>query len=74
MLTPEQIADGWIEHDGGPCPVPLGARVEYLRRGAPFCGGMATSAVLIPWYEWAWGIYPQRQSDIIAYRPEPRHD
>ena len=30
MLTDQQRADGWIEHDGGPCPVPLDSYVETL--------------------------------------------
>jgi len=28
MLTDEQKAAGWIEHDGGPCPVLLDSRVQ----------------------------------------------
>ena len=40
MTTPEQIAgpteamlaDGWIKHDGGPCPVPLDSRPLVMFR------------------------------------------
>lgn len=69
-LTPEQRAAGWIEHDGKGCPVPLGSAVKFERRGKPYCGGSATRAVIVPWYDWAWREYPQRASDIIAYRME----
>lgn len=30
MLTSEQIAQGWKEHDGGPCPVDDAAMVEVM--------------------------------------------
>lgn len=30
MLTDEQRADGWIEHDGGPCPVPLDSQPHIM--------------------------------------------
>jgi hypothetical protein len=29
-LTEQMKADGWIEHDGGPCPVSQNARVRVL--------------------------------------------
>jgi len=32
MLTPYQIVDGWLPHDGGPCPVPLDSRPVYMMR------------------------------------------
>lgn len=67
MLTPEQIADGWIEHDGGPCPVPLDSRVTIMCR----TGGTDTDEAR----EWWWGRNRAPVSyEIIAYRPEPRHD
>lgn len=65
MLTPEQIADGWIAHDGGPCPVPLGSRVTIMCRG----GETDTDEAR----KWWWGrSTPIHRYDIIAYRPEPR--
>jgi len=67
MLTPEQIADGWIEHDGGPCPVPLAIRVTIMCRG----GGTDTDEA----HCWWWGRNENPVDyEIIAYRPEPRHD
>ena len=67
MLTPEQIADGWIEHDGGPCPVPLDSRPRILFKvGEPYGSGRVRATC------WVWGGYGR--AAIIAYRPEPRHD
>ena len=68
MLSAEQIAAGWIAHDGGPCPVPLGSKPMYLCRngwkGKPKDGRCAGDFV------WKWsGTEPE--SDIIAYRKEP---
>lgn len=61
MLTPEQIADGWIEHDGGPCPV--GARVPVIYRdGAIEQAG--PSSIL-----WSWFSGSSGENDIIAYKP-----
>ncbi|MGL5736473.1 MAG: hypothetical protein ACRCYS_16550 [Beijerinckiaceae bacterium] len=63
MLSEEQKADGWIEHDGGACPVP---RWEVmLRKGEVL--------VTAHPYQMAWDqLGEQYQSDIVAYRPEPR--
>ena len=67
MLTPEQIADGWIEHDGGKCPVPLPSRVTIMCRSGDIGTGEASICF------WRWEEKPV-DYDIIAYRPEPRHD
>lgn len=72
MLTPEQIAEGWIEHDGGPCPVamhieitPLYRDKEDPRKGMRRPFGYAGA------FDWA---HDGEDDDIIAYRPEPHHD
>lgn len=63
MLTPEQIADGWIAHDGGLCPVPLDTTVTAKSaRGGLFGAALTARADVLIW------------RNIIAYRPEPRHD
>lgn len=60
MLSEEQKAAGWIEHDGGPCPVKRTERVQILTRS-----GLAASIVA---YDRDWKHV--RPEDIIAYRPE----
>lgn len=58
-LAPEQIADGWIEHDGGPCPVPPGsAPTVRLRSGSE---GIQVACCLV----WE---HDGRSDDIIAYK------
>ena len=72
MLTDEQRADGWIEHDGGPCPVALDSKVFVMHRGG------VESPVAIPakwseeWGRWAWSGTPYEGwgENIIAYRLE----
>lgn len=73
MLTPEQIADGWIAHDGGECPVDPVCLVRVLFRGTwePIPSrGLGKRARM-----WRWEFAPLAPaSDIIAYRPEKPHD
>lgn len=72
MLTDEQKADGWIEHDGGPCPVDPDSRVRVAFRAGGGTGTAVAARV------WAWGIdqwqHMNRDFDIIAYRPENPND
>ena len=66
MLTPEQIADGWIEHDGGPWPVALDSCPGIIfRDGEVIPIGQYSAG---PWYWWVSQTTNPR--DIIAYRPE----
>lgn len=71
MLTPEQIADGWIAHDGGDCPVPLDSRPAVLFRDGEIINGRKAE-------NWVWEhkAFPIRLTHvhIIAYRPKPSHD
>ena len=68
MLTPEQIADGWKPHDGGPCPVPLDRRVSVM-----FDDSIISTATAAFWANghdwWQWEGAPEHR--IIAYREEP---
>lgn len=72
-LTPEQIADGWLPHDGGPCPVPLDSKPGIITE----CGkvsqpGWHAASVWAGPGDW----WKHHSSDpmhrIIAYKPEPR--
>jgi hypothetical protein len=65
MLTPEQVADGWIEWHGGECPVWGGSAPQYMLRDTPgkFFDRLAAS-------ELRWS-HTLSQGDIIAYRPDP---
>ncbi len=60
-LTDEQIAAGWLPHDGGPCPVDAEAMVEVMCRGGDTNDDRADF--------WWWGREDMELSyDIIAYR------
>jgi hypothetical protein len=69
MLTPEQIADGWIEHDGKHTPnSPVFIKCRdgvSLRFALPPCEWETR-------FEW-WGARTKKPNDIIAYRPEANH-
>ena len=68
MLTEEQIADGWIAHDGGPCPVEPTVLVRYKMRSTAD-DKRANAAGDLDWRHPAFG--DDHAVDIIAYRPEP---
>ncbi len=59
-----EIPDGWIAHDGGPCPVAIGTTVSVLYRN----GLQATWAVS---HGMGWKYLPDYlpEHDIIAYKP-----
>ena len=63
MLTDEQIAEGWIAHDGGSCPVPRETWPALLFRNGVREQGIDRS----DWCEWS---HDGSWSDIIAYRKE----
>lgn len=64
-LTPEQIADGWIEHDGGDYPpVEVDDMVFVLLRDGDPKGYDAAG-----YFDWR---HTGDGSDIIAYRLEPK--
>lgn len=69
MLTDAMKADGWVEHDGGPCPVPLGSKVAVL-----WGDGHQTPPVYAAgeWcdYHDSWQHEGPRKHHIIAYKPE----
>jgi hypothetical protein len=61
-MEAEQIADGWLLHDGGPeCPIDRKRRTEALLKGE--IGAILTTAGRINW------------ARVTAYKPErPDHD
>lgn len=71
-LTDEMRADGWIEHDGGPCPVDLESRPAILWKD-----GVITIAGHCAAREWtelepdSWQHLGHERHHIIAYKPEP---
>ena len=71
MLTDEQRAAGWIEHDGGGCPVPLDSRPGIIIRGfdrnhvCQLAGGVDEASE----YQWRHNRHA-RAANIIAYQPE----
>lgn len=72
MLTDEQRANGWIEHDGGPCPVPLNSRPRIMFVGAVHpiepSGSSKVRAT-----DWSWQWRRPETLAIIAYRQETTH-
>lgn len=73
MLTDAQKADGWIEHDGGPCPVD-----PHSKPGVMIRGFGSHHICQQPGYHDEAGVYDWHHNpathpaDIIAYRPEPK--
>lgn len=65
VLTPEQVADGWIEWHGGPCPVEPESVVEYRVRGASGHLEWKAVAKAIAWE------HHNSPGDVIAYKPDP---
>jgi hypothetical protein len=65
-LTPEQIAEGWLEHDGGGCPVSPETEVRLWFRDYRSLVRPAS------WAIWEHGSsLLERRDEVIAYRPEP---
>lgn len=66
------IPDGWIAHDGGPCPVPLDSYPQVMARDGTIIRRRVAAGI------WARGSAdwwqhqgPERNNHIIAYKPEP---
>jgi len=68
MLTDEQKAAGWIEHDGKDCPVPPDSIPEVMFRNHFAPAQAFINAGASEWY------HSGDRWDIIAYRPENPHD
>ncbi len=68
MLSEELRAQGWIEHSGGPCPVPLDSKPGVMFRDGEVAdvGDMASAWV------WEANSFGPAFADlhIIAYKPE----
>jgi hypothetical protein len=60
-------AEGWIEHDGGECPVPLDSapHIKFRNGGHPVQSVVTANA-----WEWEWEPADASDWDIIAYRIE----
>lgn len=64
-LTDEMKADGWIEYDGGPCPVPPDTRIKVK-----FLNGLSSLAsAKASW--WLWEQPREQGYLIIAYKVVP---
>lgn len=68
MLTPEQIAYGWIEHDGGPMPLRFAAKKYMIVEVLSDSGARQSNYADL----FTWRSSPNKPN-IIAYRPVP-HD
>ena len=63
VLTPAQIADGWIEWHGGDCPVWGGSKPKFMMRDRAEWNDESASNL-------RWD-HRGNDGDIIAYRPDP---
>jgi len=77
MLTPDQIADGWLPHDGGTCPVPLDSRPAVMFRDGFDASDNGEWLMASQWVFggngqnlWMWQRHGP--ADIIAYKEEPK--
>lgn len=73
MLTPEQIADGWKPHDGGPCPVGLDSIVSVMFADGGIDGSIYAGfwSAEMPGMDSQWEGECDPDDWIIAYREEP---
>lgn len=79
MLSEQQIAEGWLPHDGGPCPVDLMAKVEVMfrsseiryKRRAQWWTAFDTVSKFAEHDLWQHQA-PNHDNDIIAYKPEAK--
>ena len=70
MITDAMKAEGWIEHDGGECPVDPDVFVFPMFKGEP-----DPSKGMLRTYGRAWQYawhHDGAEDDIIAYRPETK--
>lgn len=67
-LTPEQVEAGWVEHDGGPMPVPGDTMIDFVMRCETVENHRPVSEAADD-CDWSWN---DEMHDIIAYRPEPK--
>ena len=72
-LTPEQVAAGWIKHDGGPCPVPLDSSPAVMfRDGEKWLHGGRIVPVSARYLDWQLSPKHDAPDDIIAYKEDPQ--
>jgi len=70
MLSEQQIAEGWLPHDGGPCPVDYDSRPSVLIAG--FTRPHDASGDKARDYVWMHATHVPHAARIIAYKPEPK--
>jgi len=61
-MPPDMIAEGWLEHDGGLCPVPERGVIPVLLRD----GRQSWSRFGF----WVWDERAPLNIDIVAWRPD----
>ena len=75
MLSDEMRAEGWLPHDGGPCPKGIGLDdpVAVMMLGE-LSGGYVHEVHAADCWDWMWGDGGPHGYDIIAYKPENPDD
>ena len=65
-----ELPEGFIPHDGGPCPVPLDSYPRVMLRGGELDRGVVTASFWTgetdDWWQWM----GDAETNIIAYKPE----
>lgn len=61
------LPDGFIAHDGGPCPIE--GRCDVMFRDGFVAKGSLASEWAMGTYDWWRGQHPEAKRAIIAYRP-----
>lgn len=72
MISEQQIAEGWLPHDGGPCPVADDVLVRVLILKVD--GTLSEPNIKLPAKanRWHWQIPQHLSGAILAYKPEPK--
>lgn len=73
MLTDAQRDEGWVKHDGGPCPIDRLTPVLILLRGGEetywYMAGSVVWQYGAPIWE-AGGTPLPESAEVIAYKPD----
>ena len=72
MITDAMKDVGWIDHDGGECPVDCPPSGIYVILRCGIMGWVTEHALAWSQEPMGDGITRRNLTDIIAYRPEPK--
>lgn len=72
MISEAMKAEGWIEHDGGPCPVPLDMIVDVMFADGGTDGSIYAGfwSAEVPEMDSQWEGECDPDDRIVAYKPD----